>query len=205
MIIKAFACLSCTLFLGCSFLLPSYEADKVYVLAPQAIDFERLDQALPSTLLIEQATASRYLDSQRILYSKDGATLPAYQYALWSEPPTERITALLLRAFEARHVVEQVAAGSLFVKADYLLRPEIIQLMHRSEPEPGVAVVSLRAQLMRFSTRTVVATNVFNRQVELQSFDAPGAVHAISIATTEIIRDVVSWSEQVLSDQSKGE
>ena len=183
---------------GCGLLLPSYQADQVYVLAPQAIEYEQRTEVIPSTLLIEQSTASRYLDSQRILYSKTGETLAAYQYALWSDPPTERMTALLLRSFEARHALEQVTAGNLFVRANYLLRSEITQALHRTEPQPGVAVFSLRAQLLRFNTRAVVASKLFTHEVELRSFDASGAVHAMSAATEQVVRDVVAWSEEVL-------
>ena len=199
--VRIAACIFCLVITGCSLLLPSYKADRVFVLAPQAIEFEPRAEVIPSTLLIEQSTASRYLDSQRLLYSGNGETLAAYQYALWSDPPTERMTALLLRGFESRHAFEQVTAGNLFVRANFLLRSDITQALHITEPQPGMAVISLRAQLLRFTTRAVVASNMFSRQVALQSFDANGAVRALSSATEQIVRDVVAWTEDVLANE----
>jgi len=202
-ICKIFACLVIFLTAGCGLLLPSYQADQVFVLAPQPIEFEPRSDIIPSTLLIEQSTASRYLDSQRLLYTKNGETLAAYQYALWSDPPTERLTGLMLRAFESRHAFEQVTSGNLFVRANYLLRTEITQAVHRTDPQPGVAVFSMRAQLLRFSTRELVASNLFTQQVDLQSFDAVGAVHALSVASEQVIRQLVVWTEEILANDIK--
>lgn len=194
-----------TIFSGCALLLPSYQADKIFILAPQTISFEPRQTPLPYTLLVEQPTASRYLDSQRVLYTRDNETLPAYQFALWSEPPTDRLTGLLVRAYESRGSFNQVTAANLFVKADYLLRSEIVQVLHLAESQPGVVVVSVRSQILRFNNRSVLASKLFSHEIPAETYDAQGAVHAMGMATEQVIREIVAWTEETIQEQPANE
>jgi len=142
------------------------------------------------TLLLTYGATQALFDSDRIVFTRDGASRAYYQYSNWSERPGRRIVSLA----EARlaqgggfRAVAQTVAG---VRGDQVLR-----LMHDDSVSPGVLRLGLTAELVDWHTRTIAARRTFSRTASVGSRDAKGAARAANVAVTELLDELATWAE----------
>ena len=147
------------------------------------------------TLLLTTGPAQALFDSDRIVFTRDGAARAYYQYSNWSERPGRRIVSLA----EARlaqggsfRAVAQTVAG---VRGDQVLSLRLDELIHDDSASPGVLRLAVTAELLDWRTRTIAARRTFSRSTSVDSRDAKGAARAASVAVTELLDELVTWTE----------
>ena len=147
-------------------------------------------------LIIEPVKAPAFIDSERILFSKDRKTIGFYQYSSWAQSPAKRFADLLAKRFENSGTFSSVAKGSGLIDGDYVLSIEIRDFFHDAEKSPGVVVVKGKAELIELGTSTIKATHQFSREEAATSFDAKGAVDAFNTAAASIVEELLNWVQR---------
>jgi len=147
------------------------------------------------TLLLTTGAAQALFDSDRIVFTRDGIGRAYYQYSNWSERPARRIVSLA----EARlaqgggfRAVAQTVAG---VRGEQVLSLRLEELVHDDSMSPGVLRLTVIAELLDWRTRTMAARRTFTRVATVGSRDAKGAARAASVAVTELLDEIATWTE----------
>ncbi|MEI7446979.1 MAG: ABC-type transport auxiliary lipoprotein family protein [Burkholderiales bacterium] len=150
---------------------------------------------LDRTLLLTVGPTPALFDSDRIVFTRDGAGRAYYQYSNWSERPARRVLALTearLTAGGGFRAVAQTLAG---VRGDQVLSLRLDDMTHDDSVSPGVMRISVTAELLDWRTRTLAARRSFSRTATVGSRDARGAARAASVAVTELLDELAAWVE----------
>lgn len=151
------------------------------------------------TLLLADATAGAFYDTDGMAFSSRAGTRGYYQYARWSERSSKRLSDLLLGRLEREKIFSAVAQSGSSVRGDWLLTTDILDLHHDAAQQPGVVRMELRAELIDLKTRKLLARRNFVHTVAVPSFDAAGAHKAFSQATTLALNDIADWLKELAS------
>jgi len=180
---------------GCVSLGSSNETPAVvyYVLhdpAPPAVDMP-VRAGAPTLLVLDTATGSFY-DTEQLIFSQTPGTRGQYQFARWTERPGKRF-AELMRVRLDRQGAWHVSAAGGYVRGDLLLDTELIEFYHDAVSQPGQVRLVLRAELVDLKQRKLLGRRVFERQVELATYDAAGAAQASNQAVSQALEELTVW------------
>ncbi len=183
----------CTL-TGCVSLVKApKEATTTFVLEGDKNQPEAERDPLPLVLYVPRATAPAYLDSNRILFSRNGATLSAYQYAQWAEPPPARLTALLVDHLERQRLFRAVTRHTSGTSPDLALNLEVLDFRHDAASTPGQVTLRLRAEIVDLRGARIVATRLFEDYAALPTADAPTVAATLGEITRRTVSAVIKW------------
>jgi cholesterol transport system auxiliary component len=157
---------------------------------PRRID----DEALPQGLLVRTMEASNFISSRKIIFSETPLTRGSYKYASWVEPPTDRLSLLLLERLQRAQIFSSVSRLATSAVGDLQLYTELTDFRHDIEESPGMVHVRLRAELVDLHSRAVLCDALFEKHLLAKSYDASGAVSSLVIAANELLDAVVGWT-----------
>ncbi len=183
---------------GCSFKLFSPQEYKTYVLSAVETgrDLETKGEPGTTVLIVTDTVSPSYLAGQKLLFREGARELLSYQYSAWAEPPPRQLTRALERRLVADSKFKAVVRPSTGVRADFQLNTALLDFFHDAQERPGVAVMSVEAELVSLNNGAVIAKKTFVKRVPVEVFEAAGAVAALDAATTTIISEITSWVEQ---------
>jgi len=150
----------------------------------------------PSTtarLLVSVTTARPFANTNRIVFSKKQGTRGYYQLSVWTEPPVNRITELLLGALRDARIFQSVAPASGGTTAALLLDTELFEFYHDAVESPGTVRVGVHIQLIDRARRTIIAEQTFKKSLPVQTYNAEGAVRGFNRAVDEILNEIITW------------
>ena len=185
---------------GCGTLTSTAPRFDFYVIedlmpVPQAVASTSARPGVNRTLLLTTGPAQALFDSDRIVFTRDGAAHAYYQYSNWSERPGRRIVSLaearLAQGGGFRSVAQTVAG----VRGDQVLSLRLDELIHDDSVSPGMLRLAVTAELLDWRTRTIAARRTFTRSTRVGSQDAKGAARAASVAVTELLDELMTWTE----------
>lgn len=170
---------------------PRFDFFVIEDLRPMAVSppAARLDRTL---LLTGGATQALY-DSDRIVFTRDGAGRAYYQYSNWSERPGRRILALAetrLSQSGSFRAVAQTVAG---VRGDLVLSLRLDELVHDDGAPPGAVRVAITCDLIDWRNRALLARRSFAQSAPPPTRDARGAAQAASVAVSAVLDDLTAW------------
>jgi cholesterol transport system auxiliary component len=142
-------------------------------------------------LRVLDTTSGSFYDTEQLVFSRSADTRGQYQFARWTERPGKRFAELMRTRLE-RQGGWNVSSDS-YVRADWLLDTELVELYHDAASEPGQARLVLRASLIDIKQRKLLGQRVFEQQVALASYDAAGAAQASSQAVGRVLDDLSRW------------
>ncbi|MFN9773807.1 MAG: ABC-type transport auxiliary lipoprotein family protein [Burkholderiales bacterium] len=149
----------------------------------------------PRSLLLTTGPAQALYDSDRIVFTRDGAGRAYYQYSNWSERPARRVLALaearLARGGGLRSVAQTLAG----VRGDIVLSLRLDELIHDDSASPGVVRAAVTAEMVDWRTRTLVARRTFVQRAPVPTRDARGAAAAANVAVTALLDELAPWVE----------
>lgn len=161
---------------------------------------------LMASLLVAEATAPAWLDSQAIQYRlayHDFAQTHSYANSRWAAAPA----ALLTQRIRSRITAvthNGVVSASDGVRADYALRLELEEFTQVFDTvEQSRAVVRLRASLVERGTRTLLAQRSFSVEQAALTANATGAVRALTEAGDRLTGDLIDWLAAELEEEGK--
>ncbi|HUL95372.1 MAG TPA: ABC-type transport auxiliary lipoprotein family protein [Usitatibacter sp.] len=174
--------LAATALAACTSLGPR-EAERYFVLeavAPPAAARAPAKEGID----VAPTTASSFYDTQSIAFSRGAGTREYYQFNHWTERPQRAIHALL-----ASRLRTDAARGTL------VLDTQVDEIYHDAVVPPGVARVSISAELSDAATRTRIARRSFTRSVPAPAYDAEGAVQGFDLAVASLVEEIAAWAE----------
>ena len=149
-------------------------------------------------LLIAPVLASGFDQSNMLAYSRQPGTRAHYQFAGWTQRPAQRIGALVERRLAARGRFAAVAQTTAGVRGDMVLNLTLEHLYHDVSVSPGRARVALRAELVDWHGRSLVARRGFEQGAPVAREDAAAAVDAINLAFAALLDEFSPWVEDAV-------
>ena len=191
--------ISILLFAGCSIkLLGEVEARKSYILNDLRIDSTVAKEVNLPIVIIRDTTSSRYLSSQKIVFSETPSTRGFYQYATWFEIPTKRFATLLRKRLSQNGYFVSYLDKNRSEVSGFQLNTELIDLYHDIRTKPGEVVAVLNAELVDLNTFRVISRKTFEQKVEVKEYESEGTVEAMNEAITTILDEIVLWMNQIV-------
>jgi cholesterol transport system auxiliary component len=180
---------------GCTSLLPAAGAPpKLYTLTP-ATDFPPAGPRVTWQLLVDVPGGAVALDTERIALSRSATTIDYFADAAWTDRAPLLVQSLLVQSFENSGRITAIARESLALRADYILRPELLHF--EAEYDGGGAPsahVQIGAKLVKMPDRTIVAQQRVDTRVPARENQVPAIVEAFNTALHEAMRKLVDWA-----------
>jgi len=149
----------------------------------------------PRVLIIAPVSAQPLLDGSALVYAPAPGQRAQYQFARWTERPSQRVARLLEARLAASRVFDAVAQQGSGVSGDLLLVVDLEQLVHDTTTRPGTARVKLRAELIDRHGGILLARRAFASGTAVASEDAAGAVGGLSASLRTVLDALVAWVE----------
>jgi len=159
--------------------------------------------ARQGVLLVRDTETPGVFQSVRLVYSKTPDTLSYYQYARWSEAPARSLNAHLRQRLNATGPFEAVVPLGAGVQAEYQLNTRLRDFYHHAAQPPGVARVTLEAELVRRRDARLIARQLFTAQAPAPSHDAAGASASLGLASGRLLDDLVVWLARVRAQDAR--
>ena len=145
------------------------------------------------TLVVVDASSSRYISGQKIVYSPNPSQRGYYQFANWFEPPVKRLSFLLRKRLECQGYSIQGLESSDNPVAQYQLTTELVDLYHDTSSAPGYARIVLSAELLDLQTYKSIGKQTFEQKIEPEDYNAESEVDAFNQGLTKILSEVTVW------------
>lgn len=188
--------LSCLLLLtACAGLLPKSEPQQVF--APRLPALERNDWPKATwQLQVGKPTASRMLDSARIVVLPNPGEMQFYSGSSWSDSAPEWLHVLIVRAFEDSGSIIGVGRQASGMRGDYLLLLDLraLQAEYHSPAAPPVGVFEVGAKLVHPASNRVLASRRFRAEEPATSTSVADAVSAIERAMSSQVEALLRWT-----------
>ncbi|MCB0322610.1 MAG: membrane integrity-associated transporter subunit PqiC [Bdellovibrionales bacterium] len=190
--------------LGCGplFAPASGEKKALYVISDDGSLPEQSAESTDFRLLIRAMQANNFINSHKIIFSRESATRGYYQLAQWVEPPTKRLTLLLLERFERSGSFASVSGIASSALGDLQLNTELTEFYHDVSESPGTVHLRLRAEVVDLAERRVVGERVFSKSLPAADYSAEGAVASFTAGSNALLNDVVTWVTELASQRA---
>lgn len=206
--IRAWATLrSCLLLLllaagagSCGPLLPPASGDKDYFVLIDPTEDPAIECRADVRILVRETKGNPFINSHKIVFNESPTTRGYYQLAQWVEPPTARLTLLLIEHLDAAKAFRSVSRLASSSLGDYQLNTEITDFRHDVADSPGSVKVRVIAEVVSLRAREVIGSRSFERVVPSPSYDAAGAVTALNHGVGEVLRELARWLCAIVSN-----
>jgi ABC-type uncharacterized transport system auxiliary subunit len=159
---------------------------------------------IPHTLLIAAARANPLADSRALVYARAPGQRAQYQFASWTDQPSQRIVRLLEERLHRRMTFTATALLGSGVTGDLLLAVELEQLFHDVTTKPGMGHVTLVVEMIDRRTGTSLGRRRFAMSSRADSENAAGAVQALSASLGMLLDELVPWIDTIVRGSSNG-
>ena len=116
-------------------------------------------------------------------YTRAAQQRQFYQFASWTDRPSERVVHLLTERIEARQIFDSVARLGSGVGGGLILNVGVNEIVH--DVGTGTARVEVTAELIERRGRNLVERKRFTASAPVAQENAPAAVAALSQALTD--------------------
>lgn len=193
--IRLAAPLGLLLLAGCS-ILASADKSAVTIYAPEVRVVA--DPAWPAVdwqLTLAKPSAARLIDSPRINVRPTPGQLEVYRGVSWSQPATDMVEDVVLRAFEDSGRIAAVARIASGIRSDYKLSVDL----RRFEADYGnsslpAATIELNAKLIHSLDQRVVAARTLLVAKPAATTDTADVARAFEQALHDVTAQLVGWT-----------
>lgn len=157
------------------------------------------DAKLPQVavqLVIEEPTAARPLDSDRVALRPSATEIKYFAGARWSDRAPKMVQRLLVESFENTDKIVAVGPQSIGLRADYILKSDLREFQAEYfdiEGTPRVRV-RLNVKLIKMPEARIVASRTFERTVVASATDTRAIVAAFDETLGKVMRRAVEWT-----------
>jgi ABC-type uncharacterized transport system auxiliary subunit len=158
------------------------EADRYFVLeaAPVAGAAPRIG----ASVFVAPTSASSFYDTQDIAYSRAPGVRAYYQFNHWTERPQRSVHGQLASRLQGGDPLRGLR-----------LNTHLEEIYHDATEQPGMARITITAELLDSATRRVLARRTFTRSSPAATYDAPGAVLGFNQSLAALLSDIGKWVE----------
>jgi cholesterol transport system auxiliary component len=179
---------------ACGIIPTPQPAPQLYTLSPKSTFKLSLD-TVEWQLGVEIPAAPAGLSSARIAVTRKPLTLEYFAGAQWVDDAPAMVQRLLIESFENSKRIVGVGRLAVALRADYVLQPELreFQAEYRDGQEVPRVRVRINAKLIKMPERRIVASNTFERIMDVPNNRMPVIVKTFDQALGKVMRDVVVW------------
>ena len=160
-------------------------------------DFPRGLPRVNWSLVVDEPTAARQIDTSRIALMNGPFRVEYYADVEWTDSAPAMVQLLLIQSFQNTGRLPVVAPTRQTLATDFLLLSNLrkFQVENDAAGEPQAAVV-LEATLLRMPRRAPVATARFERTTPVGSKSTETVTAAFDRSLDDVMRRVVDWTLQ---------
>ncbi len=163
----------------------------------------RRAEPLVPALVIQALPSDAVGETVSIAYSRRANEFSYYQLALWTERPVRQLPRLLQQRLQARGVAHAVGIAGDPLRADWLLSLGVDTVHHDVSALPGLARVTLTAELFDRRSRMRVARQQFEASAPTPTADSAAAATAMAQAVGQAFDALVPWLEAELAASTR--
>jgi len=150
----------------------------------------------PVTILVSPFQTSHLYREDRIVYSSGHEEMGLYQYARWTEPPSEMLHGIIVRQLRGSGRYKEIYSMRSSSRGDYMLRGHLYDLKEVSTGSGLVARVTFEAELVDTKTRSTLWTHPYTHDEPVASKDVAAVVAALNRNVQSGVGDLVASLEQ---------
>lgn len=154
---------------------------------------------LARRLLVAPITSGSVDDSLSLAFARTAQGRAAYQFATWSDRPSQQLAVLLIDRLAARRSFESVSMLGSGVGGELQLNLTVVDFYHDIRTAPGVAEVRITAELVDRWGREQVGRRTFGATAPVAAANAAGAAAALGAASSTALDQLVEWLEATVA------
>jgi cholesterol transport system auxiliary component len=160
-------------------------------------DFPRGLPRVNWSLVVDEPTAARQIDTSRIALMSGPFRVEYYADVEWTDSAPAMVQLLLIQSFQNTGRLPVVAPTRQTLATDFLLLSNLrkFQVENDTSGEPQATVV-LEATLLRMPRRTPVATARFEKATAVGSKSTETVTIAFDRSLDDVMRRLVDWTLQ---------
>jgi len=147
------------------------------------------------SLKVMQSFSSSLLMSKEMHYVVDTNKIYPYSAAQWASSPNRIVSNEYFKMLRDLNIFESVQNSKSRTKASWLLEIKVEDFMQYYENDNTSSYVKIAINLIILDSITskVIASKVFNAQVDVKTMDANGGVLGLNKALANILSQSASW------------
>jgi cholesterol transport system auxiliary component len=160
-------------------------------------DFRRGLPAVKWSLVVDEPTAARQIDTSRIALMNGPFRVEYYADVEWTDTAPAMVQLLLMQSFQNTGRLPVVAPTRQTLATDFLLLSNLrkFQVENDASGTPQATVV-LEATLLKMPRRLPVATARFEKATPVDSKSTEAVTAAFDASLGEVMQRVVDWTLQ---------
>lgn len=167
-----------------------------FTLTPVA-DFPRGLPPVKWSLVVDEPTAARQIDTSRIALMSGPFRVEYYADVEWTDSAPAMVQLLLMQSFQNTGRLPVVAPSRQTLAADFLLLSNLrkFQVENDATGTPQATVI-IEATLLKMPRRTPVATARFEKATPIDAKSTDTVTAAFDASLADVMRRVVDWTVQ---------
>lgn len=152
---------------------------------------------IDKVLLVAPVQASAFDETRMLAFGRTADTRSHYQFAGWTELPARRLGDLVERRLAARGRFAAVGQTTSGLRGDLVLQLSLDHVYHDLSATPGQGRIAVRAELVHWRERRLLARRRFARSEAVGQEAADAAVRGLQRATASLLDELCPWVESV--------
>jgi ABC-type uncharacterized transport system auxiliary subunit len=144
-------------------------------------------------LLLANGSPASLYDTERMVFSVDGASRSYFQFGYWTERPQRRLLQLAEERLVAHRAFREVVLSTSGVRGELLLTLRLESLYLDDAADPARARLAFGAELVDWRARRLLARRRFAREADVRDHDAAAFAAAASDAMGALLGELVDW------------
>jgi cholesterol transport system auxiliary component len=144
-------------------------------------------------LVVNEPTAVRALDTDRIMVRPSPDKVSYYRGVAWSDRLPRLMQARMIETFQNSGAVRAVGGPGDRVDGDFNLATEIRAFQIDAHGAQAAAQIDIFAKLVDNRSAKIVASRGFSARVPASKDDPASGVSALNQALTEVLQDTSQW------------
>lgn len=191
---------------GCGLnLLPSAgEASNVFDLSPKSTFPEELP-AVNWQLVVEEPTASRAVNTDRIAIRPRPLEVGYLKGVRWSDRAPRMVQTLLVESFENSGKIVGVGRQAIGLRGNYDLKSELREFyaMYPGEAGRHDVVVQMNVKIVKQPSALIIDSETFERVEQARDGSVHAIVEAFDAALGHIMKRAVVWTLTAVEDYER--
>jgi cholesterol transport system auxiliary component len=180
-----------TALVGCSPL--NMPPKNEYTLVSKKVAYSNRPSRSNKTLLVSMPVAAPGFQTRDMMYVLTPFELQSYTQSQWVAPPASMLSTVLVNAVRGTNYFKAVAAPPFVGNTDYQLNTYLVALDQSFMRPTSRVHLALSVTLVKTSTRQVLATKTFVRNVDAPGNNAYSGVIAANKAAAWVSKQVARF------------
>lgn len=189
------------LFSGCSISNNTIDKTQNFILKNnENISIHQNFKPTNKILKIRNASLPLYLNSQSIIYIKDGIS-NSYAYHFWADTPSDFYRSLLLSKFEKSKIFKALILQGNSLEADYILDSRMDSFEQIINKNENYVKISVSVNLISAKENTIVSHHFFEIKENIETIDIFSTAKTFEKALNLLGNEIILWTNSTLNQK----